>query len=124
MRRGLLPIWKTILGAMPFYTALQEQGKPVELIYFPEGQHNLELPSERQASMQQVSMQQVVDWFRFWLQGYERSGVPDDPERFTRWRALREQQEWNEHLISEGRDPAQAFIDCRMATAPAQAAGE
>jgi dipeptidyl aminopeptidase/acylaminoacyl peptidase len=94
----------TLRGAAEFHNALYAQGKPVELMWFPGGVHNLQLPSEREASMEQV-----VDWFRFWLQRYERPSVPDDPERYVRWRELREQHQVNERHIAEGKDPAAEF---------------
>ena len=41
------------------------------------------------------SMQGSVDWFRFWLQGYENPN-PQYPDQYARWRKLRPQHEWNE----------------------------
>jgi dipeptidyl aminopeptidase/acylaminoacyl peptidase len=90
--------------AAEFYSALVTQGKPVELILFPEGRHILELPLQRAGSMQGS-----VDWFRFWLQGYENPH-PQYPDQNARWGKLRAQQEWNEKLIGEGKDPAAEFI--------------
>jgi hypothetical protein len=58
------------------------QNKPVDLIYFPHGTHIHQKPLERLESQQGS-----VDWFRFWLQGYED---PDPAKRaqYKRWRAL------------------------------------
>jgi hypothetical protein len=36
-----------------------------------------------------ISQQGAVDWFRFWLEGYERT-APEDPEQYLRWRKLRD----------------------------------
>jgi dipeptidyl aminopeptidase/acylaminoacyl peptidase len=90
--------------AAEFYSALVVQGKPVELVLFPEGKHILELPLQRVGSMQGS-----VDWFRFWLQGYENPS-PQYPGQYARWRSLRAQHEWNEKLIAVGKDPAAEFI--------------
>ena len=90
--------------AAEFYSALTVQGKPVELVLFPEGKHILELPLQRVGSMQGS-----VDWFRFWLQGYENPS-PQYPGQYSRWRTLRIQHAWNEKLIAAGKDPAAEFI--------------
>lgn len=72
---GLLEMWEP-------YAALRYLHKPVELVLVREGTHVLTNPSERI-----VSQGGTVDWFRFWLQGYE------DPERgkaeqYNRWEKL------------------------------------
>jgi hypothetical protein len=90
--------------AAEIYTALWSRGKPVEYWWMVHAAHELQLPSERTAGLNQV-----VDWFRFWLQGYERASVPDDPDRYVRWRALRAQHEQNEKAIKEGKDPEVVF---------------
>ena len=51
-----------------------------------------------------------MDWFRFWLQGYEGQAPDYDPEQYVRWRKLREQQEWNERMRAEGKDPSEEFL--------------
>ncbi len=68
------------------YSSLRYQKKPIELIYIPEGQHVLVKPWERLASQQGN-----VDWFSFWLQGYEDPD-PAKAEQYTRWRELRDAQ--------------------------------
>jgi hypothetical protein len=60
------------------------QRKPVELVYFPQGQHILQRPLERLASQQGN-----VDWFRFWLKNEEDPAAFDASE-YTRWRKMRE----------------------------------
>lgn len=61
---AMLPI--SLLMEWELYSSLREQNKPVDLIYFPEGQHIHQKPCERLASQQGD-----VDWFRFWLLGHE-----------------------------------------------------
>jgi hypothetical protein len=72
------------VDAYEFFTALKRQGK---LYFYPRGEHQLDTPLERLSSLQLN-----VDWFRFWLQGYERPGSKD-PTQYSRWRTLREQQD-------------------------------
>ena len=71
------------LSALEFFVALSRQGKQVELYFYPNGEHMLDTPWERVASLQRN-----VDWFRFWMQGFERVH-PEDPDQYTRWEALR-----------------------------------
>jgi dipeptidyl aminopeptidase/acylaminoacyl peptidase len=76
---------ESILDEWEIYASLAKQGKPVDLIYLPGGQHILQKPLERLASQQGN-----VDWFRFWLKGEEDS----DRSKFTQyalWRKLRQQ---------------------------------
>jgi hypothetical protein len=72
------------VNAYEFFTALRRQGKPVELFYYPRGEHELDTPAERLASLRRN-----VDWFRFWMQGVEDSPPAYDPEQYKRWRTLR-----------------------------------
>jgi dipeptidyl aminopeptidase/acylaminoacyl peptidase len=69
-----------------WYTGLSRLGKPVEMIYIPEGTHMLEKPWDRM-----ISQQGNVDWFCFWLKG-EEDPDPAKSEQYARWRALRELQ--------------------------------
>ncbi|HTF71812.1 MAG TPA: hypothetical protein VK638_55010 [Edaphobacter sp.] len=64
------------------YASLRIQKKPVDLIYFPHGTHIHQKPMERLESQQGN-----VDWFRFWLQGYEDPD-PAKQTQYERWRAL------------------------------------
>jgi hypothetical protein len=81
---SLLQEWEPFAG-------LVLQGKPAELFYLPEASHNIVRPWERIASQQGS-----VDWFRFWLQGYERSQpiveAQESQERlsdqYRRWKRL------------------------------------
>ena len=75
----------SILEEWEIYSSLRMQGKPVDLIYFPFGTHIHQKPLERFESQQGD-----VDWFRFWLQGYEDPDPAKHPE-YGRWEKLREQ---------------------------------
>jgi hypothetical protein len=45
-------------------------------------------------------MQRNVDWYRFWLQGYERPS-PEDPEQYKRWKHLRDLQDAEDKAASQ-----------------------
>jgi dipeptidyl aminopeptidase/acylaminoacyl peptidase len=66
------------------FTGLNRLNVPVELYYYPLEDHAPDHPQARLASLQRN-----VDWYRFWLQGYERPN-PEDPDQFKRWEHLRE----------------------------------
>jgi len=72
------------IDGMEFFVALKKQEKPVDLVYYPRGDHVLARPSERTASLQRN-----VDWFRFWMQGHEGQAPDYDPDQYLRWRTLR-----------------------------------
>jgi dipeptidyl aminopeptidase/acylaminoacyl peptidase len=74
-----------LTGNMEFFVALNRLGKPVEMFSYPTGEHDLDTPSQRVASLQRN-----VDWFRFWMQGVETSPPANDPEQFVRWKKLRD----------------------------------
>lgn len=86
----LLMEYTKIESAYELFTLLNRQGKPVELYFYPNGHHPLDTPLERISSLERN-----VDWFRFWLQDYERPS-PEDPEQYSRWRTLRAEQEAEE----------------------------
>jgi dipeptidyl aminopeptidase/acylaminoacyl peptidase len=65
---------------------LTRLGKPVEMYYYPDEDHQLDHPRARLATLQRN-----LDWYRFWLQGYERPN-PEDPDQYKRWEHLRELQ--------------------------------
>ena len=60
------PRAESVLLDWHWYSGLSQLGKPVEMIYIPEGTHILEKPWERM-----ISQQGDVDWFCFWLNGEE-----------------------------------------------------
>jgi dipeptidyl aminopeptidase/acylaminoacyl peptidase len=60
---------RSLLREWEIYSSLKLQGKPVNLIYIPEGQHVLQRPLDRMASQQGN-----VDWFQYWLNGLQGEG--------------------------------------------------
>lgn len=79
-RTGVLGMWEP-------YAALRYLNKPVDFIVLNTDEHLLTNPGERMASQGGT-----VDWFRFWLQGYEDPD-PAKAEQYIRWRELRHMQE-------------------------------
>jgi len=73
------------LAEWEIYSSLRNQGKAVDMIYIPSGEHILQKPLERMASQQGN-----VDWFRFWLQDYEDPD-PSKAEQYKRWESLKRQ---------------------------------
>lgn len=71
------------LGSWETYTLLRRSGRPVEFVVYPEGSHVLQKPAERLSSQGGN-----VDWFRFWLQGYEDPD-PAKRDQYLRWREMR-----------------------------------
>ncbi len=82
-RASVLLMWES-------YAGLRILNKPVDLIILPEGTHVLSNPAGRLASQGGT-----VDWFRFWLQGYEDPD-PAKVKQYARWRELRKLQEEND----------------------------
>lgn len=74
----------SLLMEWEIYSSLREQSKPVDLIYIPDGEHILQKPWDRVASQQGN-----VDWFRFWLQGYEDPN-PHKSMQYRLWENLRQ----------------------------------
>lgn len=66
---------------------LAKLDRPSELYFFPNQGHQPDAPEARMESLQQN-----IDWFRFWLQGYEDPD-PKRTEQYARWRRLRKEQE-------------------------------
>jgi dipeptidyl aminopeptidase/acylaminoacyl peptidase len=64
------------------YAALRYLKKPVDLIMLQPGTHVMTNPTQRLAS--EITN---VDWFRFWLQGYEDPD-PAKREQYVRWENL------------------------------------
>lgn len=79
---GLCGCWET-------YMVLKRRNLPIELVHYPEGNHNLETPLE-----QYTSQHSIVDWFRFWLKG-EVDPDPAKTDQYRRWYVLREQHKAN-----------------------------
>jgi dipeptidyl aminopeptidase/acylaminoacyl peptidase len=59
--------------------------KPLEYLYFPYGEHELQRPRERMALIEAVA-----DWMSFWLQGYEDPAA-EKQTQYERWRPMRRQ---------------------------------
>jgi len=65
------------------YAALSDLHKPVDLLILDTDEHVIYNPVERM-----VSQGGSVDWFRFWLQGYEDPD-PAKADQYRRWEGLR-----------------------------------
>jgi hypothetical protein len=72
------------------YAVLRFLHKPVDLIMLHDDEHVLSNPTARMASQGGS-----VDWFRFWLQGYEDPN-PAKAAQYRRWEGLRKLQQANE----------------------------
>lgn len=73
-----------LAASFEVFTGLNRLNRPVEMYYYPTEGHTPDRPQARLATMQRN-----VDWYRFWLQDYERPD-PEDPQQYIRWRKLRE----------------------------------
>jgi len=69
-----------------WYAGLKRLDKPEEMVVVEDGEHELQRPWDRRASLQKN-----VDWFRFWLKAEEDTD-PDKDEQYTRWQGLRKLQ--------------------------------
>jgi dipeptidyl aminopeptidase/acylaminoacyl peptidase len=79
---GAQPV--TLAACFEILQGLEKLKRPVELYYYPEDEHQPDHPRARLATLQRN-----VDWYRFWLQDYERPN-PEDPDQYKRWEHLRE----------------------------------
>jgi dipeptidyl aminopeptidase/acylaminoacyl peptidase len=105
-------------GSMPDmwepYAGLRYLNKPVELIKLNAVEHPYLNPAVRM-----VSQSSSVDWFRFWLQGYERTepvtAAGETKEsleaQYVRWRKLQELQEANDKKTAEAKPPVAATVN-------------
>jgi dipeptidyl aminopeptidase/acylaminoacyl peptidase len=71
-----------LIPLMADYVALKEAGKPVEAYVFPNEYHIKWQPQHKLAVAERT-----IDWFRFWLQGYEDAD-PAKAEQYRRWEGL------------------------------------
>lgn len=71
------------LLALETFTALRDQGKPVEMFVYPDEYHAKAVPSHRLADYQRS-----IEWFEFWLQGREDAD-PAKRAQYLRWSAMR-----------------------------------
>jgi dipeptidyl aminopeptidase/acylaminoacyl peptidase len=68
------------------YAALRREKVPLELYVYPEEDHQIvAYPSHRA-----IIYERNVDWFRFWLQGFEDAAAAKS-EQYARWRKMREE---------------------------------
>jgi len=88
----------SILLEWEIYSSLYQQRKPVDLIYLPKAEHILQRPSDRI-----MSEQVTVDWFRFWLQGYEDTD-PGKKGQYKRWEHLRELRDAHAKAAGQAQD--------------------
>ena len=72
------------LTTLPLWSAMHEEGKPVEMRVFPKETHQL-----RQPVHQWANFEQQIDWFRFWLK-HEEDPNPSKRDQYIRWNKLRE----------------------------------
>jgi dipeptidyl aminopeptidase/acylaminoacyl peptidase len=72
------------LTTLPLWSAMHEEGKPVEMRVFPKETHQL-----RQPVHQRMNFEQQLDWFRFWLK-HEEDPDPSKRDQYIRWNKLRE----------------------------------
>ena len=75
-----------LAAAFEVFAGLNLLGRPVELFYYPNEEHAPDHPQARLATLQRN-----IDWYRFWLQGYERP-TPEDKTQYARWWKLRDKQ--------------------------------
>jgi dipeptidyl aminopeptidase/acylaminoacyl peptidase len=73
----------TLLFNWEWFSGLSHLHKPVDLIYIPEGTHELKKPSHRL-----ISQGGDVDWMSFWIENYEEP-YPGKADQYRRWRDLR-----------------------------------
>jgi len=78
---GKIPL--SIATRDEIFVGLSHLDKPVELYYYPNEEHSPDHPRARLASLQRS-----LDWYRFWLQGYERPNA-EDKDQYRRWEKLR-----------------------------------
>jgi hypothetical protein len=74
------------LGALPFWSALRDADKAIEMYVFPEDTHFLTQPIHTL-----VNFERQLDWFKFWLK-HEEDMAPSKRSQYERWNQLREQR--------------------------------
>jgi dipeptidyl aminopeptidase/acylaminoacyl peptidase len=77
---------RELMEAALNFVPLQDAGRPVEMVVFPNEYHVKWQPAHRLAIYNRN-----LDWFRFWLQDYEDPGLAK-AQQYARWRQFREQQ--------------------------------
>jgi dipeptidyl aminopeptidase/acylaminoacyl peptidase len=84
--------------AYEVFKGLSRLEKPVDLYYYPDEGHQPDHPKARLSTLQRN-----VDWYRFWLQGYEDPS-PEKREQYALWRQLRKLQ--NANARKQGCEPS------------------
>jgi dipeptidyl aminopeptidase/acylaminoacyl peptidase len=77
---------RELMEATLNFVPLQDAGRPIEMVVFPNEYHVKWQPAHRLAIYNRN-----LDWFRFWLQDYEDPD-PAKTEQYTRWRQFRAKQ--------------------------------
>jgi dipeptidyl aminopeptidase/acylaminoacyl peptidase len=80
----------SLFYAWEWFVGLLRLKKPVDLVYLPDGDHDLVRPWERM-----TSQGGAVDWLDFWLIGQEDLS-PSKAKQYARWREMRKLQEQNQ----------------------------
>lgn len=80
--------WYSIFQEWEIYSSLFQQHRPVDFVYISNGQHILQQPRQRYASQQGN-----VDWFRFWLQGFQDE-CRQKGAQYRRWTRLKKSLLW------------------------------
>jgi len=82
------------------YSCLRKLNKPVDMVWLRKenAPHILVQPAQRF-----LSQQMTVDWFGFWLKGFEEPD-PEKTAQYRRWRELR-------RLRDEGRSSASIVLN-------------
>ncbi len=74
----------SLMAEWQWFAILTRMGKPVEMVYLQDGNHQLIRPWDRIAAQEGNE-----DWFRFWLKG-EEDPDPAKATQYARWRAFRD----------------------------------
>lgn len=78
---------RELVSKLQSYTSLREAKRPLEMHVFADEYHLKWQPLHRA-----VIYRRNVDWFRFWLQGYEDPN-PGKAAQYARWRELRAERD-------------------------------
>ncbi|WP_035351583.1 prolyl oligopeptidase family serine peptidase [Edaphobacter aggregans] len=81
-RSTIIPV--PLESSMELFAGLKRLNKPVDFFYYPNEDHQPDHPLARLSSLQRN-----LDWFRFWLQGFE----DDNPEKRTEYKLWREMKD-------------------------------
>jgi hypothetical protein len=88
---GLGILQRNLALSYEVFKALTRLDRPVEMYFYPNEQHTPDDPRARLATLQRN-----VDWYRFWLQGYEDDDAKKR-DQYLRWRKYRALQQKNDN---------------------------